>query len=152
METVTVSISPADDGLLDQSDSGRLVRAADRPVVMIVEDDFVLRSALTELLRSEGYLVECFANGLAAFKRLGESAPRPALILLDIMLPYMDGLEFRQTQLSSDYSDIPVVVITAVRLSKTDSAALRATQTFGKPIDIPKLLETMRNVCPAGIA
>ncbi|HET6280071.1 MAG TPA: response regulator [Polyangia bacterium] len=152
METGSTSTTSADDGLPEQPDSGGWILAIDRPVVMIVEDDFMLRGALTELLRTEGYLVECFANGLTALKRLEESAPKPGVILLDIMLPYMDGLEFRQAQLSSPFSDIPVVVMTAMKLSKTSAASLQAARTFFKPLDIPGLLETTRRLCPAGLA
>ena len=66
-------------------------------LVLLVEDDFVLRSSLSELLALEGFRVECCADGGDAFRRL-HHPPKPAVILLDIMLPHIDGFEFRAMQ------------------------------------------------------
>src|SRR4030095_11719454 len=92
--------------------------AVARGLILLVEDDFMLRGALAETLHAEGYKVESAAKRLCALRRHGhaegyrvESAangldalrrlqqpPKPSLILLDIMLPYVDGLEFRALQ------------------------------------------------------
>src|SRR4029077_7377228 len=88
--------------------------AAEPGLILLVEDGGMLRSTLAELLNGEGYDVECAANGLDALRRLA-SPPKPSLILLDIMLPYMDGLEFRAVQRTTpEIADIPVIVLTAV--------------------------------------
>jgi CheY-like chemotaxis protein len=68
------------------------------------------------------------------------------------MLPYMDGLAFREAQLSSPFSDIPVVVITAVDVTKASADALRAMHIFYKPLDIPGLLKAVAELCPSGAA
>ena len=72
---------------------------AEPALILLVEDDFMLRGSLAAVLKEEGYKVECAANALDALRRL-ERRPKPSLILLDIMLPYMDGLEFRAVQRS----------------------------------------------------
>jgi CheY-like chemotaxis protein len=119
-------------------------------LILLIEDDFVLRTALTELLRTEGYAVECAANGLEGMRRLSRS-PKPSLILLDIMLPYMDGLQFRSAQLDSPtVADIPVVVISAIGIGR-DGERLRFAATFSKPLDTDRLLKTVHRIC-AGTA
>lgn len=118
-----------------------------RPLIMLVEDDFVLRSSLAELLRNDGYRVESYANGFDALKRL-EVRPLPDLILLDIMLPYMDGVAFRERQLASAASNIPVIVITAVGVPKDRAAELRFERTFWKPLRITALLDAIHDLCP----
>ena len=111
-------------------------------VILLVEDDFVLRGALSELLREEGYAVECAANGIEALRRLNQT-PRPALVLLDIMLPHMDGLTFRAAQLAlSAVADVPVIVISAVGLG--NAVGLSFTRTFQKPLDTIQLLASIR--------
>ena len=119
--------------------------ASQNRLVLIVEDDFILRSALAELLRDEGYTVECAANGVEALRRVLRS-PQPALVLLDIMLPHMDGLTFRATQLALPVvADIPVIVISAAGAGR-GAAGLAFTRTFAKPIDTPLLLASIREI------
>jgi CheY-like chemotaxis protein len=119
------------------------------PSILLVEDDFVLRGTLSEILRDEGYAVECSANGLDALRRL-ERAPKPSLILLDIMLPYMDGLEFRAAQKSNPgIADIPVIVITAVGVLPEVAIELDLQQAFFKPLDRPRLLDAIKKTCAA---
>ena len=112
--------------------------------ILLVEDDFMLRGSLAAVLNSEGYTVECAANALDALRRL-ERAPKPSLILLDIMLPYMDGCEFRALQRNKrEIADITVIVITAVGLRAEVADDLDLHQTFFKPLDRPKLLDAIR--------
>jgi CheY-like chemotaxis protein len=118
--------------------------------ILIVEDDFMLRGSLDQLLRTVGYRVECAANALDALRRL-ERPPKPSLILLDIMLPYMDGLEFRAVQRRTHkIADIPVIVITAVGMRPDIQEDLNLREMFFKPIDLPKLLAAIRRCCPSG--
>jgi CheY-like chemotaxis protein len=121
-------------------------------LLLLVEDDFMLRSSLAETLCREGYRVECAANGLDALRRL-ERPPKPALILLDLMLPYMDGLEFRAVQRSMpDVAQIPVIIITAVGVRPEVAVELDLRQAFFKPLDKPRLLEAIRRQCAGGAA
>jgi CheY-like chemotaxis protein len=120
---------------------------AETPLIMLIEDDFILRSTLTELLRDQGYRIDCYANGVDALKRLHEG-PAPDVILLDVMLPYMDGVQFREKQLASPASHIPVIVITAVGVPPERAAGLSFARTFWKPLDVAALLGAIRELCP----
>ena len=116
----------------------------DPPLILLIEDDFMLRGSLAAVLESEGYAVECEANALDALRRL-ERPPRPSLILLDIMLPYMDGLEFRAVQRATpELTHIPVIVITAIGVRPDVAADLDLKQTFFKPLERPRLLDAIR--------
>jgi CheY-like chemotaxis protein len=120
--------------------------------ILLIEDDFMLRGSLDAVLRSEGYRVECAANALDALHRL-ERPPKPSLILLDIMLPYMDGLEFRALQRRSrEIADIPVIVITAVGLRPDVADELDLRQAFFKPVNRPRLMEAIRRHCTPNVS
>ena len=120
---------------------------AEPHLILLVEDDFMLRGSLAAVLQSEGYRVESAANALEALERLARP-PRPSLILLDIMLPYMDGLEFRALQRAAPgMADIPVIVITAVGLRPDVAVELDLRQTFFKPLERPRLLDAIRRHC-----
>jgi CheY-like chemotaxis protein len=120
--------------------------------IMLIEDDFMLRSALDAVLRSEGYRVECAATAVDALRRL-ERPPLPSLILLDILLPYMDGLQFRALQRDTrEIADIPVIVITAVGLKPDVIEELDLRQAFFKPVNRPRLLEAIRQHCSPSVS
>ena len=81
--------------------------------ILIVDDDEALRDVLTEALSEEGLDVSCSANGLEALKVL-RAGLRPDVILLDLMMPVMDGWGFREEQSRDpELASIPVVVVTA---------------------------------------
>jgi CheY-like chemotaxis protein len=87
--------------------------------VLVVDDDASFRSALREHLETEGYSVVEAANGLAALGRL-RGGLRPSVIVFDLMMPVMDGWDFRDGQLSDpDLRDIPVVLVTAAGFSRS---------------------------------
>jgi CheY-like chemotaxis protein len=114
-------------------------------LILLVEDDFILRSALSELLRDEGYAVECAANGVEALRRLLQP-PRPGLVLLDIMMPHMDGLTFRATQLAlPSVADLPAIVMSAVDRIR-GLGAMRFARALTKPIDTAGLLASIRAI------
>ena len=64
--------------------------------LLVVDDDMDIRDALQDALELEGYAVQLAADGLEALERLRSSEPRPQLILLDLMMPRMDGVAFRE--------------------------------------------------------
>jgi chemotaxis response regulator CheB len=83
------------------------------PLVQVVDDDRDIREALCDLLEAWGYRTVAASNGHEAFKYLAVGE-KPALIMLDLMMPVMDGLRFREEQLKHpQYSAIPVIAISA---------------------------------------
>jgi CheY-like chemotaxis protein len=110
--------------------------------ILLVEDDTAIRETIAELLCDEGYRVTSAANGAEALELL-EASDAPSLILLDLMMPVMNGWEL-QRALHRDprLSSIPVVVISASRDAEprlpTDAAAFLA-----KPFDAGRLLDTV---------
>jgi len=105
--------------------------------VMIVEDDHLIREAIAEALDEEGFEVVEAANGREALDELHRE--RASLVLLDLMMPVMDGWQFREEQLHDpELSGIPVVVLSALRDDR-----LHAARQFTKPCDLDELLETV---------
>jgi len=113
--------------------------------VLIVEDDADLREMMAQLLQLEGYKAEAVANGHDALRYL-ESGDRPEVILLDLMMPVMDGWEFRRRQVQDPaIAKVPVVVLSALDQSRT--LGLGGTAFLKKPLDFDRLLELVRRFC-----
>lgn len=93
-------------------------------VVLVVDDDADVREIVHQAITSEGLIAAEAGNGRAALEWLEENAP-PALILLDLMMPEMDGFEFLDhLRRREDAADVPVVVLTAKDLSEKERAFL----------------------------
>ena len=108
--------------------------------VLIVEDDLELRTALAELLALEQIGCMLASTGAEAVGLL-EAGPLPTLILLDLQMPQMDGPEFRRRQLARpDWSQIPVVVLSADRAISSISQSMQVADFLLKPINLPRLL------------
>jgi len=91
--------------------------------VLVVEDEDAVRTMICEMLRREGCEVDAAENGVAALQRLAET--RPDIILLDLMMPRMDGFEFLAAlRATPDGSEIPIVVLTAKELSEDERERL----------------------------
>src|ERR1700679_2088809 len=87
---------------------------AEKKTILIVEDDQGIRETLVEILDSEGYIVLSASNGLEALQVLRSTAVKPDLILLDLMMPVMDGLSFKaQSSQDPSLAKIPVVIMSA---------------------------------------
>jgi CheY-like chemotaxis protein len=113
--------------------------------VLIVEDDADLREMMAQLLSLEGYRAETASNGREALKYL-ERGDRPDVILLDLMMPIMDGWEFRRRQVENpELAQVPVVVLSA--LDQARAADLGGTAFLKKPLDFDRLLELVRRFC-----
>ena len=105
---------------------------APRPV-LIVDDDPVARKALALVFEHQGYPVVQAANGQEALKRLRDGPP-PGLILLDLMMPIMDGWEFLQRQKQDPaLAGIPVVIISAADTNHAHAIALGVADELRKP-------------------
>ncbi len=100
---------------------------------------------MAQLLTLEGYKAETVANGRDALEYLHQGDP-PDLILLDLMMPIMDGWEFRRRQREDPaLASVPVVVLSA--LDQTRAADLGGTAFLKKPLDFDRLLELVRQHC-----
>lgn len=111
--------------------------------ILVVEDEQDLRESVAEILRMEGYDVETAANGEVALQKLDDGVD-PALILLDLMMPVMDGWEFRETQLdATDYADVPVVLFTSSKDVEESREQLRPAAVLRKPVGIDKLIKAV---------
>ena len=92
--------------------------------VLVVEDDPSTREMLQRTLEKESLQVLLAENGRIALDRLAEG--RPGLVLLDLMMPVMDGFEFlRELRANADWRELPVVVLTAKELTAEDRTVLR---------------------------
>jgi CheY-like chemotaxis protein len=113
--------------------------------VLIVEDDVELRDMMAQLLTLEGFVATAVANGHEALEYL-RKGDRPDIILLDLMMPVMDGWEFRRKQQSDPtLATVPVVVLSA--LDHRRAAEVDAVAFLKKPLDFDRLLELVRRYC-----
>ncbi len=115
--------------------------------ILVVEDDFAIRETIAELLEEEGYGVDRASNGQEALDRLRADGTT-RLILLDLMMPVMDGWEFRERQRSDPaMSRIPVVVLSADNALEQKISALGVAAWMSKPFDVDRLLDTVGRLC-----
>ena len=112
-------------------------------VVLIVEDESYLCDMISDVLRAEGHYTFTASNGLAALESLREFTPD--IILLDLMMPIMDGWELLSV-LGSDQrlSQIPVVIVTAIYDVRVTEQTTSAKAILTKPFDIERLAEVVR--------
>ena len=118
--------------------------------VLIVEDDLAIRETLGELMRLEGFIPELAANGQDAI-RLLENGIRPCLILLDLMMPVMDGFAFRAKQMKDvRWAEIPVVIMSADGNLQAKMEKLGGNlPSLRKPPDIDAVIDAVRRHCRA---
>lgn len=118
--------------------------------ILIVEDDLDIAENLKSLLALEGYSSEISKDGLEALNRLRDGSPRPNLILLDLMMPVMDGFQFyREQQADPTLAGIPVVVMTAGGNVEAKVQQMGIEAYFRKPIDVDKLFSTIERLVNA---
>ena len=114
--------------------------------VLIIDDDYSVLDAVRETLEDEGYEVSIAANGLEALKDLREGG-RPCLILLDLMMPVMNGWEFRREQLSDSLlASIPTVIVTAYVGPIPNG--LGEAPKVRKPVKPEQLISLVETYCP----
>jgi CheY-like chemotaxis protein len=107
--------------------------------VLVVDDESDIREAVAEVLADEGYVVHGAGDGAEALRKA--RAVHPDIVLLDLMMPGMNGWEFRAAQKGDpELSDIPVVVLSALgRVAGMDAAGF-----IQKPFDLDELLDAVR--------
>ena len=112
-----------------------------RPTILVVDDDENVRATIQDVLEDQGFAVVTAANGRVALDILLRDESRPALILLDLTMPEMDGWTFRKEQQKVPrLAQIPVVLFSA-NLDITQVAlSLNAAATMTKPLRLDGLV------------
>ena len=118
--------------------------------ILLVDDDESICSPLKEHLEGEGHVVSTAADGRQAFRML-RRGERPDVIVLDAMMPVMNGWDFRSAQLSEpEFASIPVVVVSACGLSsRTVLSQFGVADYVPKPLDTEALLKAITRAAAA---
>ncbi len=117
------------------------------PPVLIVEDDEDIRESLQDFLQDHGYPTIGAVNGRDGLKRLAASDLRPCAIILDLMMPVMDGRAFREEQLRSPaLAEIPTILISAHNDVAGPWADAGITHRLPKPLNLSTLLQILRQL------
>jgi CheY-like chemotaxis protein len=109
---------------------------------LVVDDDADVRTALIEVLEDEGYKVQSARNGAEALQ-LVNGPDRPSVVILDLMMPVMDGHEFLERVKSTPAAVIPVVVVSASSTRRTPSEL----PFLRKPVQLEALLGVIQKFC-----
>ena len=112
--------------------------------ILVVEDDVDLRELESELLRSAGYRVSEAGNGLEALAQLAADMPR--VILLDMLMPGMDGWEFARRFHEQYAGAAPIIVVTAAEHAGARAAEVRAAAVIAKPFKLSLMLLAVERV------
>jgi len=116
-------------------------------LILIVEDDLDVAESVAEVLESAGYCTAIAGNGREALDQLRQDH-HPDLILLDMMMPVMDGWQFREEQRKLPVLDsIPVVTVTADGDARRKAASIQAAGHLIKPVTIDTLLDEVERIC-----
>jgi CheY-like chemotaxis protein len=115
------------------------------PLVLVVDDDPDILEAISDILEVEGYRVARARHGAEALERV--EVERPAVILLDLMMPVMDGVTFAQRLRERPaFCDVPIVVISADG-NRQRAAPVGAAGYLAKPFDVDSLLGYVARLC-----
>ena len=116
--------------------------------ILIIDDDPVVRELLSTLLERHGYRVGQASSGSHALTYLNLNSP-PSLILLDMLMPAMDGWRFLEAfRLTTAWQTIPVIVITSMGIASPEwAASLGAAGLLKKPFDVDELMQPVRQFC-----
>jgi CheY-like chemotaxis protein len=120
------------------------------PVVLVVDDDATIRRLLQITLETEGFAVVTASDGVEGLRRAQED-PRPDLVLLDIMMPGMDGLQVCHTLKNDDATrELPIVLLSAKAQSHDIELGMRvgADDYITKPPDLLDLVVRIRQLLP----
>jgi CheY-like chemotaxis protein len=121
------------------------IMANDCNTILIIEDDEGIRNAIKLILEFGGYRVETAANGKEGLDRLA-AIETPCLILLDLMMPVMDGWAFADAmKKDTTFARIPITVVTAFAEKTHDLS--NVSHTLKKPVEIDTLLNHVKEYC-----
>lgn len=118
--------------------------------ILLVEDDLDISEAIQSILEEENYKVKATFNGKEALEYLNIAENIPSLILLDIMMPHMNGYEFREAQLQNPkIVNIPTIILSAAGKHE-DIEKFNFTECLKKPLDLETLIDMVKkNISPA---
>ncbi len=118
---------------------------ANKPLILVVEDDQDTREALAMILDIEGFAVLTAGNGQEALELLKTASP--CLVLLDLMMPVVSGWEFlRYRNMQPELAKIPVILTSALMDGATGAQATGVDAVLQKPVDIARLLGLVRQL------
>jgi CheY-like chemotaxis protein len=122
----------------------------DRHTVLVVDDEPAVRQMFEDILSGEGSEVVSAVDGRAALDLLNDGT-QPCVILLDLMMPRMNGWQFAE-ELHADPAlrELPLAVVAANPRFKPDAERLGARRWLGKPVDIDELLSKLQRLIPDG--
>jgi two-component system, OmpR family, response regulator CpxR len=116
--------------------------------VLVVEDDIDIRESLMGFLEDNGYETVGAVHGQDALQKLGGTGERPCMILLDLMMPVMDGRTFLEQQLQQPaLSQIPVLIVSASRDAEQTAKDMHTAGHLAKPLNLKQLLAIVRSHC-----
>ena len=116
-------------------------------LILLVEDDTDIREEMASMLEGEGYQVVQARNGQEALDHL-KTLPAPCIILLDLMMPVMNGWDFRARQLADPaLKGIPTVIVSGAAQAPQEALSLGATAFLQKPFDLEPLLDVIEHYC-----
>ena len=116
--------------------------------VMIVEDDRDVLESMAEVLEDHDYGVVRAAHGQEALDQLRDQTDKPCVILLDIMMPVMDGWQFRaEQQVDPSIAKVPVVILSAHARAQEAAQQMDAAAALEKPVKLETLLKTVARFC-----
>jgi CheY-like chemotaxis protein len=115
--------------------------------ILVVDDDFDFRESLGYVLADSGYKVVSAADGQEALSRL-RTGPLPCLILLDLMMPGMNGWQFRTEQKQDEsLRSIPVLVLSGDAKAEEEARSLDVAGCLKKPVPLDDLLDLIQRYC-----
>ena len=118
-----------------------------RRSILVIDDDPDLRLLLSAVLKSEGYDVLTAENGAAGLSVLRTMVPD--LIILDFMMPVMNGWQFREAQAAiPQYAHVPIVCLSGYHAARRQAAALGMGACIQKPFEIEDLIKIVHRSCP----
>ena len=118
-----------------------------RGPVLLVDDDPDLRDSLQLVLEMRGFTVEVARDGADALRKL-TTDPLPRIVLLDLMMPGMNGMEFRAQQLLDPrLSGLPVVLLTGAGAHALDPKVSQGMTVLRKPFDFDNLVSLLDTFC-----
>jgi CheY-like chemotaxis protein len=116
--------------------------------VLIVDDDDDMREVVELVLNTAGYATRTAQNGAQALEAVAQAMP--ALILLDVLMPVMDGCQFAREFRTRYGGGVPIVIVTAAEHVRDRCRAIDVAEVLKKPFDLGELLRVVaKNVAPA---